>query len=452
MKIDDLRKKREAAVAKAEAIHAKSEAEDRDKTPEEDEFFNAAVAETKSLDKRIADQLGLDADKAIQDAERPQRTHATVNTTVVTTSGDVGTAEWRVGRNRAEDNPTRRFRNLGEFAMAVRNAHAPSVRAVDERLQFCAAATGLNQATGPEGGYLVPPSFSETIWDGMNVGEDNLLARTDQYTVDGESLTFNANAETSRVTSLYGGVIAYWIAEAAQLTGTKPTFRQVTVRPQQLAALCYATDKLLANATSLNQWITKAATAAINFKVGDAIINGTGAGQPLGLLNSGCTVSVSKESGQAAATIQHANIVKMFARMHKMSRPNAVWLINQDIEPQLYSMTLALGTSALAVYTPPGGLSAAPYATLMGKPVIPIEYCATLGTVGDIILADMRAYITATQGGIDSAVSMHLRFDYLEQVFRFVFAVDGQSWLASAMTPYKGTATLSPFVTLATRA
>ena len=37
---------------------------------------------------------------------------------------------------------------------------------------------------------------------------------------------------------------------------------------------------------------------------------------------------------------------------------NAVWLYNQDIEPQLFLMNKALGVSGQLTYMPPGGLSA----------------------------------------------------------------------------------------------
>ena len=100
-----------------------------------------------------------------------------------------------------------------------------------------------------------------------------------------------------------------------------------------------------------------------------------------------------------------------------------------------------------------GGVSQAPYASLFGRPVVPIEQCATLGDQGDIIFADLSNYILIDKGGIQSAMSIHVKFIYDESVFRFVYRVDGQPALASPITPYKGTAnTLSPFVTLAARA
>jgi HK97 family phage major capsid protein len=132
-------------------------------------------------------------------------------------------------------------------------------------------------------------------------------------------------------------------------------------------------------------------------------------------------------------------------------RQNAVWLIHQDVEPQLQAMTLGTGGAQLVAYLPPGGVSGKPYGTLMGRPVMPIEWCATLGTVGDIILADLRHYVTATRGMIESAMSIHLRFDYDESVFRFIFRIDGQPWWSAALTPYKGSNTQSCFVALATR-
>ena len=105
------------------------------------------------------------------------------------------------------------------------------------------------------------------------------------------------------------------------------------------------------------------------------------------------------------------------------------------------------------VFVPPGGISGAPYGSLLGRPVIPIEQASALGDLGDIILADMNGYVLAQKGGVQSDVSIHVRFVYDESVFRFVLRIDGQPLRASALTPYKGgaTATQSHFVTLEAR-
>lgn len=397
------------------------------------EAIDAREAMAAELDDELADLEAVPAPRSVAKNSRTPRANV---------------------RDRREDDPKRGFANFGDFGNAVAAASRPGVRMQDERLLIGATAQGLEQGVGANGGFTVPPAYATTIWDGMNAAPDNLLGRTDQYTVEGESLTFNANAETSRATgSRYGGVQGYWIAEADQITKSKPTFRQMKLEPSQLAVLVYATEKLLKNsAVALDQYLTRAATEEISFLVGDSIVNGTGVGKPKGILASAARVAVAKETGQTAATIVYANIVKMWSRLHARSRAGAVWYVNQDIEPQLALLTMPVGTGGVPVYLPPGGASASPFATLFGRPIIPIEYCPTLGTEGDIILADLKAYASGTQGGVESAMSMHLRFDYAEMAFRFMFAVDGQPWLAAPITPFKGSNTTSPFVTLASRA
>lgn len=412
-------------------------------TEEQKAEFDKLEAQFKRQDEAIA------AYKRNQEIERNMGTVADPLSPATPAAGVV-----TGGKPVIESDPKRGFaRGVGEFATAVMNAMTPGKVSNDPRLQFLATATGMNQAVGSEGGFLVPPQFSQTIYEGLQSAGENILGRTDTYTVTGESLTFPANAETSRANgSRWGGVRGYWIAEAAQIASSKPTLRQVRVEPQQLAVLTYVTDKLLANAVALEQYITRAAVSEINFLIGDAFFNGTGAGQPVGVIGHAATVSVAKETGQAAATLVSANINKMWSRLHAAARQNAVWFTNQDVEPQLHELNITVGTGGLPAYLPPGGLSDAPYATLKGRPVIPVEWCATLGTVGDVVLCDPKAYVMGVRGGIDSAMSMHLRFDYAETAFRWMYACDGQPWLASAINPYKGTNTLSPVVTLATRA
>jgi HK97 family phage major capsid protein len=173
----------------------------------------------------------------------------------------------------------------------------------------------------------------------------------------------------------------------------------------------------------------------------------------LGILNSGGLVSVAKESGQKADSLVFENILKIWSRMLGPSRSNAVWLINQSAEQQLFSMSLSVGTGGAPVYLPGGGASDRPYASLFGRPVIPCEQCAALGDKGDIILADFsNGYILAEKGGIQADVSIHVSFLYDQSVFRFIMRVDGQPMLSSAVTPYKGSDALGHFVTLDARA
>jgi len=343
------------------------------------------------------------------------------------------------------------FASRGEFLQAVMRAGTPG-QAVDPRLST-RAASGLSEGIPSDGGFLVDKEMStELLKETWNTGM--ILPRVNKMTLSGNKngIKINGLDETSRVNgSRAGGIVAYWKAEAAEKTGSKPRFRQIDLSLNKLVGLCYATDELMDDAQALAQTISTGFRDEFNFKITDAIIRGTGAGQPLGILNSGSLVTVSKETGQAAGTILFENIQNMWSRLLASSRPNSIFVINQDCEPQLGRMSLAVGTGGVPVYMPAGGASASPYATLFGRPVVPIEQCESVGTKGDIMLCDFSKYVAIDKGGIQNDVSMHVRFIYDEQVFRFVYRYDGQTMLGSPITPYKGTNTLSHWVALEDR-
>jgi len=347
-----------------------------------------------------------------------------------------------------------KFSSFGEQMAAVMVAGSPG-GVTDPRLRIQAAATGLGETVSSDGGFLVQTDFSTELLG--QVFETGILAsrcRKIQISGNSNGIKIPGVDETSRASTRSGGVLAYWKDEAAAKTASKPKFRMIELSLKKLIGLCYATDELLSDATALESYIRQSFIDEFGFQIDDAIVNGTGAGMPLGILNSGCLVSVAKETGQSAATVVAENVIKMYSRIFAASRPNAVWLINQNIEPQLFTMSLAVGTGGVPIYMPAGGLSGQPYGTLFGRPVIAIEQAQTLGTLGDIMFADLtNGYILAEKGDIQQDMSIHVQFLYDESVFRFVLRVDGQPVRASALTPYKGGSnyTQSHFIALATR-
>ncbi|MHB1652346.1 MAG: phage major capsid protein [Desulfitobacteriaceae bacterium] len=345
----------------------------------------------------------------------------------------------------------KKFASFGEQLRAVVEAAKPG-GSIDPRLSI-KAATGLNESVGSDGGFLVEEDFTKELL--KRTYETGILASKCNkipLSTASNSMKINGVDETSRKNgSRWGGIQAYWEGEADALTGSKPKFRQMELNLRKLTGLCYATDELLSDASALEAVIMQGFSEEFGFKVDDAIINGSGAGMPYGILNSKALVTVAKEAGQAAGTINVQNVVNMWSRCWGRSRQNAAWYINQDIEPQLFTMSLAVGTGGIPVYMPASGVSGSPYSTLFGRPVIPLEQCETLGTLGDIILSDFSQYLLVDKGGINAASSIHVRFLYDENVFRFIYRVDGQPVWNAPLTPFKGSNTLSPFVALATR-
>lgn len=327
--------------------------------------------------------------------------------------------------------------------------------------QLAVATGGAAAGVPSDGGYLIQKDFATELFSRMSSAgslSDPQLPQVRSIPIgpNSDGLKLNVVDETSRATgSRWGGVQVYWGSEADAATAKKPKLRQMELELKELIGLAYATNRLLQDASALEAVFIQAFSEEMAWMKEDARINGTGAGQPKGIVSTtgaSATIEVAKETGQDAATVLYKNIVKMWARLWSRSRMNAVWLVNQDVEPSLHQMTMPVGTGGVPVYLPPGGVSDAPYGRLMGRPVVAVEYCKTLGTAGDIILWDPTQYIEITKGGLQADQSVHVRFTTNENTFRFITRVDGQPLWNSAISPSNGTNTQSPQITLATRA
>lgn len=339
---------------------------------------------------------------------------------------------------------------FGEFLQAVHRAGTG--QGTDPRLIYQAAAQGAGQAVGSDGGFLVGTTMANRLLSRVLTGQ--VLSRITPVPLDPgtNSLELNVINETSRATgSRLGGVQGYWVDEGTAPTASRPRFAKRLLHTRGLAALGYATNQLLRNASALQSIMERGFVEELRWLAENAVFRGTGAGQPLGFIGHAATVSIAKEVGQSAATLEKVNIDKMWARMLAIYRATAVWFINQDVEPELDNLSMGIGTAGVPVYLPPGGLADTPFARLKGRPVIPVEYASTLGTVGDISLVNLDAYLWI-QESMENASSLHVAFATNEAAFRATWEVDGQPEQSAALTPANGTNTLSAFVTLDTRA
>lgn len=345
-------------------------------------------------------------------------------------------------KDNIEDDAKRGFRNLGDFSSSV--VRASTNKGMDERLTR-AATTFANEASGADGAFAIPPEFAREI-SSVAYAEESLLARCDNTPVSGNGMTFPKDETTAWGST---GVTAAWEGEGNQSSPKKPSLGESELKLRKLKVLVAASDELLADAPAMSSYLTRKMGEAVDWKVNDAIVNGTGSGMPLGILKASSIVSQAKETGQTATTINAANIAKMLGRVLKGSGSNLVWLMNPDAYNQI--TTLTLGNNA--IWMPPAeGFKGSPDGLLMGRPIVLTDTCATLGTVGDIILANMSGYRAITKaGGAEFASSMHLWFDQDLMAFRLVFRMDGQPALSAAVTPPNSSVTRSHFVSLASR-
>ena len=352
-----------------------------------------------------------------------------------------------------KDEADKLFLTLAENCSAVKMWKQSAGQVVDPRLKRLGlkAVLGANEGVPSEAGFLLEPTLVKDLIKPLHEdGPFSSAAKKMPVSSDSNYGWINGVDETSRATgSRWGGIQGYRLAEGATITASKPKFRRINWELKKYAVLGYATDELLKDASQFEAVMQQGAGEEIAFMANDDIVNGNGTGGPFGFLNSGALISVTKETGQAAATLVYENLVKMWQRMSARHRANATWFINSEVEPELDNLALAVGTGALEPRYVSYGVDGV--MRIKGRPVAVTEFNAALGTVGDIVLADMNSYLFWEKEAIERAASIHVAFLTDQTAFRFIYRCDGQTVMASAITPYKGSNTQSAFVALATR-
>lgn len=334
----------------------------------------------------------------------------------------------------------------GEFFMAVKAA-AISPSEIDKRLLPLKGGQGANEAIPSEGGFLVDQTVAPGIFERM-YDQGTLLA---QFNVDpigpnANGMVYNTVDETSRATgSRWGGIRGYWMAEGGTKTASQPLFAQVSLKLKKVAALCYATDELLEDASALSAWINRVVPDELRFLVEDSIINGNGVGKPLGFVSSPAFITQGCKHA-AAAAISAADLAAVWARRW-VGAKDYIWLIDQSYLPGLMALTVG----NFPVYMPPNGFQGTPASVLFGRPVFEVEYLPNFGAAtgpAGIMLVAPSQYALIGKGGVQAASSIHVSFATDETAFRFVYRIDGAPMWNHDLTPFSGGDTVSPFVAL----
>lgn len=427
------------------AIQARADAEKRALTTEEEKEIERIFNEFEVVEANIERRTKIDE---INNRMQTPQARQTQPEPLPGNQGDDPAAAAAAARNAARRTPRVEivdsaqlrgnwgFRSQAEYFQAVINSSAKGAN-IDPRLLANGPATFGQEGVGADGGFAVPPDFRTAIIQKV-MGEDSLLSRTDQQTSSSNSITFPADETTEWQDS--GGIQAYWESEGGQKTPSKPALTEKTVRLNKLIALVPLTDELLEDAPAMAGYVQKKAPAKMNFKVNNAIINGSGVGQPLGILQSPGTIVVPAESGQAADSLIAENIVNMWSRLTPSAKKNATWVMNGDYDSVLPFLKFPGSTTQpLPLFMPPGGLSSAPFGSILGRPILQSEAMPALGDAGDILVGDFSAYLSAVKtGGVRSDVSIHVWFDYDITAFRFVLRVGGQPWWNAPIASLNG--------------
>jgi HK97 family phage major capsid protein len=339
------------------------------------------------------------------------------------------------------------FKSIAEnlFAVKADTLSHGNADAKYPRLRFL-KAIGASEGIPQDGGILLDPTLTSEFLKPIH--EEGPFSKDAKKLPVGTNSNYgwiNGVEETSRATgSRWGGIRGYRLAEAATKTASKPTFRRINWELKKYAAVVVATDELLQDSSMFSAIVREGVTEELKFMLNEDIYNGPGLAGPLGFMNSGALISVTRTD---ANKILGSDISAMWNRMDLRGRKNAKWYVSNDAAPQLDNLFAVGSTAVLYPWASMGGDGVQ---KMYSRPVEVTEFNESLGTVGDIVLADMTQYLLWEKGDIQEAQSIHVYFLTDETTFRFVYRVDGKPAINTPLTPYKGSTTTSPFVALST--
>lgn len=338
------------------------------------------------------------------------------------------------------------FKNMGEFLYAVGKAH----QGADERLlrfndkNESVETKDMTGQSGAGGGFLVPVEQYTNL---MSVVSERSFIRQRASIIPMTRRQVNIpvldqTATTAGQPHWFGGLQAYWTEEASLKLNTDPKFRQVVLTAWKLIMYTRASDELLDDsAVSLAAFLSgqMGFAGAIQWMEEYAFLNGSGAGMPLGVLNSGALI---KPNRGTTSTIVYTDLTNMLKRFLPNSK--GVWVVSQSAMQQLLELN---GPSGNPAYLWASAVNGAP-GTLLGYPVIFTEKAPILGQVGDIALIDWSYYLIGDRQATTIESTRYDNWRYDETSWRAVHRVDGRPWLNTVLTYQDGTTQVSPFVAL----
>lgn len=343
------------------------------------------------------------------------------------------------------------FSNSGEFFQAVWSS-LPGITSSEEMQTRLAKVNdqtsswrnmqnSFGSIVPDAGGFLIPEVLRADL---MMIALESAVTRPRATVIPMESLRVPIPAvdSTTNVGSIFGGIVGYWLQEAAQLTETQATFMQIVLDAKKLTLYSEIPNELIADAPAFSGFFDKIFPQAITWFEDLAFFSGTGAGEPEGWTLSPATVHVDPA---VSSQFAFSDITSAYSRMLPGSLGDAVWICAPDAFPQLAQMTF--GTGQFPALIPIGGAGDTFQLSLLGRPVIISEKNAALGSNGALSFVDLNYYLIGDRQSMLAASSPHYKFQNDKLAFRMIERVDGRPWLRSAITPANGsTNTLSPFV------
>ena len=222
------------------------------------------------------------------------------------------------------DNDDSAPEDFTEFLQAIwhhRNSLVNSDELDAKRDKWKKIQNSFGSVVPSDGGFLIPEELRSDL---LQLALENSIIRSRATVIPMSSLAVPIPSvdETSRVSSLRGGVVAYWTEEGAAIAESQAAFGQVRLLSKKLTAYCEAPNELISDAPAFSSFLSSTLPEAIAFEEDYAFFTGSGVGEPLGVLDAG--------SGGTIATTRDAGGNRHRVRgHHQRVHPPAAWLLCQ---------------------------------------------------------------------------------------------------------------------------
>lgn len=305
----------------------------------------------------------------------------------------------------------------------------------------------MTESVPSDGGFAVPTETARQIHN-VSLENELVMPRCFVQPMISNEQKLPAMEIGDHSTALMGGFTASYVEETGTISEANPKLRGMTLNAKKLTGLLRFSNELVADLPNGEGQIINLCGQGLSWYRDKSFLKGSGAGQPLGILNADCTIEVSAEEGQENSTIMYENLTNMLARMFAGSFKNSVWVCHQSTIPQLLQLSIAVGTggSHIPVMKESDGQF-----YILTRPVIFTEKTETLGSKGDIMLADFSQYAVGLRQGMRFDTSIHVGFTSDELYARLIERHDGQPLWDEPLTLEDGSTTVSPFVVLEAR-
>ena len=306
-------------------------------------------------------------------------------------------------------------------------------------------------------GYLVRPEFMGDVF--RVEAETDVMTNLREIPM-GQSVEMRypaldqyATSAQTRTSNYFGGVTLYRKPEDGSRTETDTKISEIIFKATDLTGMTKVSRDLLADSfIDLNGFLQNLFREAFGWRRDWDFINGTGVGEPQGIIGCACEIQVTRTT---ASHIRYEDIAKMKATMLPQALRGAYWIINAQASSEVESV-LAASPSAFA-YQPNTLISQAQWPSiygttmfegiLQGLPFKRTEKLPALGTARDLILFSPKYYGEATKAGIEIGLTEH-RYWELDQVgIRWKLRNDGQPMMKKKFVGLD-TNSYSPVVTL----